>query len=104
MRRGLSGRLHPSNARRARLRGRRAAVHRSRRVHRLRRVRRGLPGGRLLRRGPAPRRVDQVHRDQLRLLLEVVSRRSRATALAIRLEVRRIAGSWPDAGSEKPLK
>ena len=55
--RGVPGRLHPSDARRAGLRPRRAALHRSRGVHRLRRVRRGLPGRRVLRRGPAARRV-----------------------------------------------
>lgn len=32
------------------------------------------------------------------------ARRSRATARAIHREVRRIAGSWPEAGSQKPLK
>ena len=62
LRRGLPGRLHPPDPRRARLRRRRAALHRSRRVHRLRRLRRGLPGRRLLRRGPAPRGVGEVHR------------------------------------------
>ena len=55
LRRGVPGRLHPPDAGRARLRARRAALHRSGRVHRLRRLRRGLPGRRLLRRGPAPR-------------------------------------------------
>ena len=54
------GRLHPSHARRARLRPGQAALHRSRGVHRLRRLRRGLPGGRLLRRGPAARRVAEA--------------------------------------------
>src|SRR4051812_25770728 len=44
--RGLPGGLHPPQAGRARLRDRRAALHRPRRLHRLRRVRRGMPGGR----------------------------------------------------------
>ena len=60
VRRGLPGRLHPPDARRARLRQGRAALHRPRGVHRLRRVRRGVPGRRVLRRGPAPGRVGQV--------------------------------------------
>jgi hypothetical protein len=62
------GRLHPSDSRRAGLRGRSAALHRSRRVHRLRCPCRGVPVRRLLRRGPAPRRVDEVHPDQLGVL------------------------------------
>ena len=64
LRRGLPGRLHPPDAGRARLRQGRAALHRSRGVHRLRRLRRGLPGRRLLRRGPAPGRVVEVRPDQ----------------------------------------
>ena len=68
--RGLSGRLHPPDPGRARLRLGRDALHRPRRVHRLRRLRRGLPGRRLLRRGPAPGRVGQIRRDQRRLLQE----------------------------------
>ena len=64
VRRGLSGRLHPSDARRARLRPGQAALHRPGGVHRLRRLRRGLPGRRLLRRGSAARRVAEVHPDQ----------------------------------------
>src|SRR5829696_8454886 len=64
VRRGVPGGLHPPDARRARLRQGRAAVHRPRGVHRLRRVRRGLPRRRMLRRGPAPGRVELVHPDQ----------------------------------------
>src|SRR3954453_3657585 len=44
--RGLPGGLHPPQAGRARLRDRRAALHRPRRLHRLRRVRRGMSGRR----------------------------------------------------------
>src|SRR3954451_2513981 len=44
--RGLPGGLHPPQAGRARLRERRAALHRPRRLHRLRRLRRGMSGGR----------------------------------------------------------
>ena len=43
LRRGLPGRLHPPDSRRAGLRQRRAALYRPRRVHRLRCLRRGLP-------------------------------------------------------------
>ena len=57
LRRGLPGRLHPPDARRAGLRHGRAALHRPGRVHRLRRLRRGVPGRRVLRRGSAPGRV-----------------------------------------------
>ena len=79
------GRLHPPDSRRARLRRRRAALHRPRRVHRLRRLRRGLPSGRLLRRGPAPRGVGQVHPDQRRVLRErVATRRDQLIAVASR--------------------
>src|SRR5437588_8637931 len=66
----MPGGLHPSDAGRARLRQRRDALHRPRGVHRLRRVRRGLPRGRLLRRGPAPGGVAEVHADQRGLLHE----------------------------------
>ena len=67
---GLPGRLHPSDARRAGLRRRRDALHRSGGVHRLRCLRGGLSGRRLLRRGPAPRGVAEVHPDQRGLLRE----------------------------------
>ena len=66
VRRGVPGRLHPSDPGRARLRQGRDALHRPRGVHRLRRLRRGLPRGRLLRRGPAPGRVGRVRADQRR--------------------------------------
>ena len=71
---------------------RQAALHRPRRVHRLRRLRRGLPGGRLLRRGPAPRRVGQVHRDQRGVLQGRLSRPALAAyyqALLVRMPVAR---------------
>ena len=72
VRRGLPGRLHPPDSRRARLRHGRDALHRPRGVHRLRRLRRGLPGRRLLRRGPAPGRVAALRRDQRGVLREHV--------------------------------
>src|SRR3954451_19720736 len=68
VRRGLPCRLHPSDARRAGLRVGRDAVHRPRRVHRLRRLRGGVPGRRLLRRGPAAGGMAEVLRDQRELL------------------------------------
>ena len=81
VRRGLPGRLHPPDPGRARLRQGRDALHRPRGVHRLRRLRRGLPRGRLLRRGPAARRVAEVRADQRRVLhrAEVGLRRRPAT-------------------------
>ncbi|CAA9491464.1 MAG: Ferredoxin, partial [uncultured Solirubrobacterales bacterium] len=68
VRRGLPGRLHPPDARRARLRLGRDALHRSRRVHRLRRLRRGLPRRCVLCRGSASWGVGKVHSDQRRIL------------------------------------
>src|SRR3954466_9595780 len=68
VRRGLPCRLHPPDARRARLRVGRDALHRPGRVHRLRRLRRSVPGRRLLRRGPAARRMAEVRGDQRELL------------------------------------
>ena len=59
--------IHPTPGR-ARLRHGRDALHRPRGVHRLRRLRRGLPGRRLLRRGPAARRVAELRRDQRAVL------------------------------------
>src|SRR6185295_2943250 len=74
--RGLSGRLHPSQAGRARLRNRRAAVHRPRRLHRLRRVRRGLPGRRRVPRLRHPREVRLRARPERRVLRRDGDRRA----------------------------
>ena len=61
-------RLHPSDPRRAWIRGSRAALHRPGGVHRLRRVRRGVSGRRDHPRGPGPARVAELRREERRLL------------------------------------